>query len=606
MKVWKILLIITAVLMAILILAAVIFVNTFDINRYKPQIVRRASQSLGRPVDFAKANLAISLRQGISLKITDLRVGEDPAFGEGDFLAVKYASFGIDVLGFIFQKKVNLPSIFIDSPRITLIRSGDGSVNINKLGRLKEKDRGISVPSVAALPALFISSVKATGGTLIYIDRLFEPALTLEIKDLVLEANSISLTDSFPFTVEAAVFSNQRNVFLEGNAQFDLRENAVTISGLKGTTELSRLLWGDIPVYLPMTKNLILPTSARGQLVLLLTKMTLGAKGLSVLSAEASLQKGSAQFKEMASELEGVALSAKITEKDFLLEKASASLGKGSIEASGAVEDYFLKQIYKMQARAENLSLADLLVQEKAPVKLAGIASCQLTLKGEGFSPSNINSNLSGQAEITLLKPTLKDINVLRAVLDKISVIPGLSEKIEVNLPERFKQKMGQADTVFSDIRLPATIANGRLVIKDMLLPADEFVFKGQGEFGFDAAFSLEGAFLIPQDLSQAMVAAADQLQYLLNSDSQIYIPLKVSGNAAGMKFNVDPAYIAQKLLTEQGKEQIFKLIDKALGNKEESAQPKEEQNAQKQEGVSDKEPTSEEKIKGLLRDIFR
>jgi len=604
MKVWKILLIVTAVLTAILILAAVIFVNTFDINRYKPQIVSRASQALGRPVDFAKVSLAISLRQGISLKIADLRVGEDPAFGEGDFLAVKYASFGIDVLGFIFQKKVNLPSIFIDSPRITLIRSGDGSVNINKLGRLKEKDRGISVPSVAALPALFISSVKVTGGTLIYVDRLFEPVLNFKIKDLGLLASRVSLTKSFPFTVEAAVLGEQKNVFLKGMARVDLQQGEFTISDLKGTADLSRILPEQIPLDFPMTKNLILPSSLKGEVVLSLSRMNVGAEGISALSAEVSLQKGSAQFKDMASGLEDMALSAKITEKDFLLEKASASLGKGSIEATAAVENYFLKQIYKMQARAENLSLADLIAQEKAPVKLAGTASWQLTLKGEGFSPSNINSNLSGQAEITLLKPVLKDINVLRTVLDKISVIPRLFKKIETNLPERFKQKIGQADTVFSDIRLPATIANGRLVVKDMLLQADEFVFKGQGEFGFDSAFSLEGAFLIPQDLSQAMVAAAEQLQYLLNADSQIYIPLKVSGNAAGMKFNVDPVYIAQKLLTEQSKEQIFKLIDKALGTKKDSGQPQ-EQNALEQEGVQDKEPATEEKVRGILRDIL-
>jgi len=604
MKVWKILLIVAAALIAVLILAAVIFVYTFDINRYKPQIIRRASEALGRPVDFTRASLVISLSQGISLKITGLSVGEDPAFGQGDFLTVKNASFGVDVLGYIFQKKISVPSIFIDSPRITFIRSGDGSVNIEKIGKLKEKERGISIPSLAALPALFISSVKSTDGALVYIDRMFKPALTLEIKDLFLEATSVSLADSFPFTLEATVFSNQRNVFIEGNAQFDLRENSVTISGLKGTTDLSRVSWGDIPANLAMTKNMILPTSAKGQLVLLIREAILGAKGLSALSAEVSLQKGSLRLKEMAQALEDVALNVKITEKDLLFEKASARLGTGKLEFSAAVQDYFLKQIYKMQVSAEDVSLADLIAQDKSPVKVAGTASSQFALNGEGFSPSNINSNLSGQAEIRVLKPMLKDINVLRTVLDKISVIPGLSEKIEAGLPERFKKKMAQKNTVFSDIKLPLTIANGRLMMKDAILEADEFIFKGQGEAGFDGTITLEGAFLIPQDLSQAMVAAQDKLQYLLNADSQIYIPLKVSGNAAGLKFNVDPAYIAQKLLTEQGKEQIFKLIDKALGTKKDSGQPQ-EQNAQGEEGVQDREPTAKEKVSDILQDIL-
>ena len=45
---------------------------------------------------------------------------------------------------------------------------------------------------------------------------------------------------------------------------------------------------------------------------------------------------------------------------------------------------------------------------------------------------------------------------------------------------------------------------------------------------------------------------------------------LKVSGNASAMTLNVDAAYIAQKLLVNQAKTQLFKVFDKAFGTQEE------------------------------------
>jgi len=608
MKALKIVLIIAVVLVVVLMAAAFIFIKTFDLNSYKPQIISRASKALGRPVDFSRVDMMISLRRGVNIRLTDLRVGEDPAFAEGDFLAVKEVYFGVDALGYIFHKKLNIPSVFISEPRITLIRSGDGSINLNKIGRVKEKgeDRDISIPAVAKLPVLFISSVKTTRGSLTYIDRLFKPALTLKIKNLSLEASRISLTDPFPFSIEAAAFSDQTNVFLDGDAAMDLQRGELTISVVNGTTDLSRLLLEQIARDLPMTKNFSLPVSLKGKVGLSLQRMTVGAKGLTDLSADVSLQDASLKFKEVASALQEVAINARVTEKDVFFEKFSARMAKGRITAHGSIDDYVFRQNYKIEANAEDIDLTDLIAQDKAPVSLSGIASCQLTLNGQGLSPSNINSNLSGQAKIVLLRLMLKDINVLHTVLDKISVIPGLSEDIKANLPERFKQKLIKKDTIFSDVRLPVTIANGRLAIMDAVLKADGFTFRGHGEAGFNGAFTLEGAFLIPRDLSKAMVAAADELQYLLNRDNQIYIPLKVSGSATALTFYVDAAYMANKLLIEQGKRQILKVIDKALGQEEESIPPQEGPDTQKQGPVEEKEPTTEEQVKDLLRDIFR
>lgn len=605
MKILKIALISIAGLIVLIVMAVVIFIKAFDVNRYKPQIIGEASKALARQVDFQKAYLGISLFRGIELKISNLSISEDPAFGKGEFLAVKDILVGVDVWGYILQKKISITSILIDSPKITLIRQKDSSFNVQTVAKPAEAGKEIvkSSPATAALaiPAILISSIKTINGTLTYIDYSFEPPLRLEALDLTSTVSKVSLTAPFPFVVEAAVLSAKKNIRLEGKASFDLKTNEVTITKLKGATELSDILMNKIPDAFPMTKGAVLPASLKGNLGLTMDKLIAGPKGLGALAADCALANGNLQFKELASPVKDMAATVKITENKISFDKVSAAIGEGLINAKGVIEDYLAKQDYSVSADIKDLKLQDLIALDKSPVKVEGIAAGKINIKGSGFSPEALKSSLSGNADLSVIKAKLKDINVLRTVLDKISVIPGLSQKIEAGLPEKFKQKLIAKDTVLSDIKLPVVIENGRAIVKDVSLGADEFLFKANGEAGLSGDYSLEGSFLISQELSASMVAAVSQLQYLLNEENQIYIPLKVSGNAGEMKFRVDPQYIAQKLVANQAKQQLFKALDKALGTKEPAAT---EQNAASSD--SNKKSATEEAVGNLLNSIFK
>ncbi|MDD5669111.1 MAG: AsmA family protein, partial [Candidatus Omnitrophica bacterium] len=235
MKIFKIIFISIGVILVILIAAAVIFIKTLDINQYKPQIISQAKSALNRDVNFEKASLDISLTRGVNLKIKNLVISEDPAFQKGDFLTVKDISVSVNVLAYLFQKTVDVPNILIDSPRITVIRQKDGSLNVQSLqpasGNAGGKISGAAAAPLA-LPAVLISSLKLENGVVTYIDRSFEPAVNLDVSDLTVTVSKISLTEAFPFVVEAAVLSAKKNIKVEGNAQFDLKTNEVTISGL--------------------------------------------------------------------------------------------------------------------------------------------------------------------------------------------------------------------------------------------------------------------------------------------------------------------------------------------------------------------------------------
>ena len=606
MRIFKIALISIAALVIVALTAVFIFIKTFDINRYKPQIISQANKALARQVDFRQAFLGISLFQGISLKISDLSIAEDPDFGKGNFLEVKNVSVGVDVLGYLFRKKISITSIIVDSPHVTIIRKKDGSINAQTIAKpgqaAKEMVKSSPAAAAVAIPAILISSIKNTNGNLTYIDYSFEPALSLEVTDLISTVSHVSLTAPFPFVVEANVLGSKRNIRVEGNASFDLATNEINIAGLKGATELADIVMSKFPVYFPMTKGAILPLSLKGKLSLTMDKLIAGPNGLGALAADGVLVNGAMQFKELAVPVQNITANAKISEKRVSFDRASAGIGQGSINATGAIDDYLAKQEYNLSADIKDLKLQELLAQDKSPVKIEGTVAGTIKIKGSGFTPEDLKTTLSGDGNFSVAQAKLKDLNVLRTVLDKISVIPGLSQKIEAGLPDKFKQKLTANGTVLSDIKFPVAIENGQIIINNVVISADEFIFKGSGRSGLSGTYSLEGSFLIPQELSAAMISAVSQLQYLLNGDNQIEIPLRITGKAGNVDFKTDLKYIAQKLLESQGAQQLFKAIEKAVGTK--SSNP-DNQDVPAQEGSGDK-PTTEKTIGDLLENIFK
>jgi hypothetical protein len=610
MKTFRIALISFLGLITLVVIAAMILIKFFDVNRYKPLIVSEATKALSRGVDFSKAGLGISLTKGISLKISDFSIAEDPEFGKGNFLLVKEISVGFDLLGYFFRKKVEISRIIINSPQVTIIRKKDGRINAQTIAKPaqagKEPVKSSPATAAVAIPAIMISTIQNLNGIVNFVDYSFEPPIRLEIKELNSTVSKVSLTQAFPFKVSAAVLSDKKNISLEGKAGFDLKTNQITISELNGVSELAEILMARIPVAFPMVSGAVLPDSLKARLNFKLNKIIFGPEGLKTVEGDSVLTNGSLQFKELASPVQDIQVNVKITDASIVLENASAGIKEGLITASGSLEDYLAAQKYSVSVDLKGLNLQDLVAQDKSPVKAEGIISGKIKVKGSGFTPEALKTAFSGNADISIVKAKLKNINVLRTVLDKISLIPGLSQRIEAGLPDKYRKKLTVQDTVLSDIKLPVTIENGRLVVTDLSIGADEFIFQGSARAGMNGNYSLEGLFLIPSDLSAAMVTQVAELQYLLNEEKKISIPLKISGKAGEMKFTVDGQYIAQKLVQNQVKQQLFKALEKTAGSQDPRGSGAiSEQNVTSGQGSSDKSST-QEAVGTLLRGLFK
>lgn len=219
MKIFKIILITFVVLIVVGIIGVFVFLKTFDIDRFKPQIISGAGVALGRTVDFEDIDLRVSLKRGVHLTLKQLTIRDDPAFQNGDFLTVENISLGVGIMPLLRKRQILISDIYIHSPHCVIIREKDGQINIQSLGKhvSLKKDSIPAFQEVAlSVPFIFAETIAVEDGKLTYIDRSSEPEFVLDVSQVRLKVDRFSLSESFPFTLEAAYLSPQPNIFIKG------------------------------------------------------------------------------------------------------------------------------------------------------------------------------------------------------------------------------------------------------------------------------------------------------------------------------------------------------------------------------------------------------
>jgi len=188
----------------LLLVGAALFLSTrldayLDENR--AWLEEQAEAALGREVRFG--DLGVSFRGGLGARVSDLRVGEDPAYGEGDFLALDEAVVRVALWPALFGR-YEISSVLLRSPRIQVIQGPDG-LSTDSLAsgdpQAAEPDESESDPAAALLVAL----LDIEDGVLRYVDRTGPEPVPFEIEDLDVEASDLRLDGPIEFTLSARV-----------------------------------------------------------------------------------------------------------------------------------------------------------------------------------------------------------------------------------------------------------------------------------------------------------------------------------------------------------------------------------------------------------------
>jgi hypothetical protein len=148
------------VLAVLAALLAVLIVPPFlSVSRYKADITRLISVSLGRPVRLSSVEVRLLPRPGFLL--TDLTVEEDPAYGAEPVLHANTVTASIRLLS-LWRGHIELDSISVDEASLNLVRTTTGRWNLDSLLRTAAAQTQSTAGNVSANKPVKLPYLEAT------------------------------------------------------------------------------------------------------------------------------------------------------------------------------------------------------------------------------------------------------------------------------------------------------------------------------------------------------------------------------------------------------------------------------------------------------------
>ena len=225
----RIILVIVAVVIVVVLAAPFLI----PVNQFRPIIEGKASAALGRKVDVG--NLSLSLFSG-SLAADNLSIADDPKYSKSPFLSAKSIQVGVDLLPLILQKELNIRAIIVDSPEVTLLRSGAGEWNYSSFGAAAAKSQGKQPPppkTQEPLGEFSVEKLELRNGRIIIGSTGSSKRSTYDKVNLT--ATNVSLTSKFPVTITASL-PGGGELKVEGtNGPLDQENTALTPVDVKLT-----------------------------------------------------------------------------------------------------------------------------------------------------------------------------------------------------------------------------------------------------------------------------------------------------------------------------------------------------------------------------------
>jgi len=615
MRIIKFLFVLIIVIILIAVAGGVFFLKTFDVNQYKPQIINEVSKAINRPVTLDKINLGFSLKEGVSLGLSNFAVGDDPAFSKENFLTIQEVQCRVNLQELIKQRKIYISGVNLKAFNLVLIRNKAGELNVQKIKisalaepsaknlmpiRLSQGasysvfDGSIAEAAEGQLPALLVDNMTITDGQVTYRDQGFTPEMVIPVSNLDLTVEKFSLTEPFNFSLDTALWSSERNIRLKGVVRLDATTQTVYLNNLTFSLDAGQCSLKDVGASLSAFPDIQRIEMLKGLLEADLKESAFSPKGILELSLSGQFHKGAVKIKDVSSPVENITIPFKVSAEDLTIDKGTADFAEGKLFLSGSLRDYLKKQQFDFKVTSENINLAKAIPPLAGGIQLEGKLNKQATLQGTSLNPQALHSS-SGTGHIDISEGKLSNINVLKVIFDKMSMLPKLNQQFEQNLPDKYKTMLQRTDTPFSAITLDAHIDGGVVIVDKLLAETDAFSISGKGTMDAKMNADFMTAIQIPADLSDSMVKSENMLLYLLDDSKKISFPLKISGPIKDLSYLPDLDYLAQRVIIQKGTEELDKVLNKIFKTEEPQGETPNAPGASPDVAPQEKAPTGPE-----------
>lgn len=298
-------------------------------------------------------------------------------------------------------------------------------------------------------------------------------------------------------------------------------------------------------------------------------------KTLSNDSVKVLLQRGEIRLESLRRPIENISLEAWVTKEMIEIQQFSASIAAGKVKGQGSVNLADLKNPRTdFDIKADKILIEDLTPDRSSGPQIRGLFSAVVKGKLSGQTEEEILRTLIADGSVTMDQVVIVRMNVLREIFQKLSMIPGLVERLLTRLPQNYQEKLRTEDTKLKTAQIPFLIQNGLVRLPRLEIATDSFEVTGSGTYGLNQG-SVTGNVLlaIEPDLSSAMTRSVEELQYLTNEKKEIQIPLAIQGVIPEVAVMPDISHVASRMATQKAREVLGGYLEKALAGKRDASQ---------------------------------
>lgn len=453
-------LLIIGLLVGLAVVGLVVFLATFDADRYRPQLIRQLEQALGRPVTLSRLSLGwhggIAIRlDGLAISTADDTTGEPPIQVESASAVVRLAP--------LLRKEVRVASVILTRPQISVTRDAQGRINLLGLAAAASPAgaSGQTTKVGRHTISVNINSLQIAQGTLHWRDALTRPPMDVWMRQMNIVVKPLLPRIPMEIDITGALASDSQNLQLSG--------------------------------------RLTLPTST----------------------------------------------------------------DPGSLE--------------QLRVALEAVPVEEILPPvEPTQPHVRGKLTMHLQGDVGTLDSTQLLRSVTGEGALAVNQPVIVNLNILRAVFERLSMLPGLTETLEARLPPEYREKLQANDTRFMPLKSSMKMERGVVRFDDLHVRTDTFGLTGSGHINVDGTLEMRSTLRIDAPLSAAIIKSVEELQALTNSEGELELPLTIQGPLPHVAVLPDIPYVASKLLATKAQDLLGNLLDRVLEKSapEETAHP--------------------------------
>ncbi len=216
------------IFLALVLLALIAFVATFDANNYKPEIIEQVEKATGRSFTI-DGDIHLSIFPWVGLKVENVALGNEKGFKAKQFAAIKQLDVKVNVLP-LLKKEVQINTIRLHGLDVSLEVASDKSNNWSSLAQSKEAsaddasvaeestetakeeatEQTIAEEGGSPLQSLQVEGFEFVDATIRYDDRSSNTKAT--VSELNLTTSAIKFDEVVDVSFGARIESNQPEI----------------------------------------------------------------------------------------------------------------------------------------------------------------------------------------------------------------------------------------------------------------------------------------------------------------------------------------------------------------------------------------------------------